>query len=29
MHPRYEHEKEYMVEVYDFIDDFTLKKLEN
>ena len=29
MHPRYEHQKEYMVEVYDFIDDSTLKKLEN
>jgi len=28
MHPRYEHEKEYMVETYDFVGDEDLEKLE-
>jgi 16S rRNA U516 pseudouridylate synthase RsuA-like enzyme len=27
MHPRYEHEKEYVVEVYGQIDDEALEKL--
>ncbi len=28
IHPRYNHEKEYMVETYDFIEEFDLKKME-
>ena len=29
MHPRYEHEKEYVVEVYGKIDDSALEKMRN
>ncbi|MFZ4461647.1 MAG: pseudouridine synthase [Patescibacteria group bacterium] len=27
MHPRYEHEKEYLVEVYGRIEDFALEQM--